>query len=166
MYQDTESYQGQISLDGIYTPYCVNTWSGEVDEIGNYSYQDGRTVIDIAIQPGEVMVFALNPYQSSNPVVEKQNVEKVTVKNGNTILYVPQSGKTQITYADNTTYSTEVTVPEDIQLENWNLTVESWTPGDKVTRTEDKGYGYITTPKKQILKWERLSCFHGVNWNR
>ncbi|WP_286165630.1 glycosyl hydrolase [Clostridium facile] len=145
MYQDTESYQGQISLDGIYTPYCVNTWSGEVDEIGNYSYQDGRTVIDIAIQPGEVMVFALNPYQSSNPVVEKQNVEKVTVKNGNTILYVPQSGKTQITYADNTTYSTEVTVPEDIQLENWNLTVESWTPGDKVTRTEDKGYGYITT---------------------
>lgn len=35
-------------------------------------------------------------------------------------------------------------VPENISLTNWNLVVEDWQPGDRVTRKEDRGLGYIT----------------------
>lgn len=146
MYEDEQNYTGQISLDGVYTPYLIDTWSGDVDQIGEYSCQNGKTVVNIDIHPGEVMVFALDPNGAAPAnVVGKQNVEKVTVEDGNTILYVPESGQAKVSYSDGSVFDAMVEVPDKIELGNWNLTVQSWTPGEKLTRTEDKGYGYVSS---------------------
>ncbi|WP_270739940.1 glycosyl hydrolase [Massilioclostridium coli] len=146
MYEEEQNDIGQISLDGIYKPYALNTWTGEITELAEYSYQGSRTILNVDLAPGDIMVFVLDPNdQGEKTVVSSENVDKVTVENGNTTMYVANSGKAVLNYSDGTSYTEEVSVPEDIQLDNWNLVVQDWQPGDKITRTEDRGFGYTTT---------------------
>ena len=53
MYEDEENYEGEISLDGIYEPYVIDTWSGNVEKVQGVSYEDGRTVLHVDAAPGE-----------------------------------------------------------------------------------------------------------------
>lgn len=146
MYQDAENYAGQISLDGIYKPYLLNTWTGEAEEIADFTYRDGRTILSVDLAPGDIMVFALDPNDKSDTtVVAKENIEKVTVENGQTLLYVPDSGRVEATLSDGSIFAADVNAPADILLNNWSLVVQDWQPGDKVTRTEDRGLGYTTS---------------------
>ena len=147
MYEDTQNYQGQISLDGVYKPYTINTWTGEVEEVTEYSIQQDRTILNIDLAPGDIMVFALDPNdQDTKTVVSTKNTDKVVVEDGETILYVSDSGKSVVNYSDGTSIETDETVvPENILLDNWNLSVEDWQPGEKIYRTEDRGLGYTTT---------------------
>ncbi len=139
MYEDDQNYVGQISVDGIYKPYVLNTWTGETTELAEYSYQGNRTILNIDLAPGDIMVFALDPNaKQDTTVIMKNNVEQVTIEDGDTVMYVPDSGKSALIYSDGTTYETENnTVPEDITLDQWNLTVQDWQPGEKLTRTDD-----------------------------
>ena len=103
--------------------------------------------MNVDLAPGDIMVFALDPNaKQDTTVIMKNNVEQVTIEDGNTVMYVPDSGKSALIYSDGTTYETENnTVPEDITLDKWNLTVQDWQPGEKLYRTEDRGLGYTTT---------------------
>lgn len=147
MYEDDQNYVGQISVDGIYKPYVLDTWTGETTELMEYKYQDNRTILNVDLAPGDVMVFALDPNaKDDTTVIMKNNVDQVVVEDGKIMMYVPDSGKSALIYSDGTTYETENnTVPEDITLDQWNLTVQDWQPGEKLTRTEDRGLGYTTT---------------------
>ena len=71
MYEDEENYEGDVSLEGIYEPYILDTWSGNVDKVQNVSYESGRTVIHVDLAPGETMVLALKHSEGElNNVVE------------------------------------------------------------------------------------------------
>ena len=146
-YEETQNYVGQISLDGVYKPYLLNTWTGETDEIVQYSVEDGRTILNIDLKPGDMMLFALDPsgQDEKTVVARSENVSGISVQDGQQIALVSQSGTAKLTYSDGSTFETEVAAPEDIALNDWSLTVESWEPGDKVFRTEDRGLGYTTT---------------------
>lgn len=146
MYQDKENYVGQISVDGLYEPYVLNTWSGDTNKVIDYAHQDGRTILNVDIAPGEIMIFALDPdAQNETTVIDKHNVHKLTVEDGTTQMIVNQNGPASVTYSDGSTFSTNVSVLDDILLNRWDLTVESFEPGEKVYRTEDRGLGYTTT---------------------
>lgn len=139
MFEDSENTAGQVSVEGIYKPYLLDTWSGAVREVADCSYQDGRTILNVELAPGDVMVFALDPNDRvDNAVVSSHNVEKAAVENGSTILCVPETGSVSIQYADGSSYRTEVQVPQDLLLEDWNITVQSWEPGEKLTRSETR----------------------------
>ena len=112
MYQDEDDYQGQISLDGEFTPFLLNTWSGEVQAYDSYEIQDGRTVLDVTMIPGQTAVFALKK-AAEESAGEKQN-------------------------------NTEA-APEIIEINGWNLQVDSFEPGEKVERTETNEETGLTT---------------------
>lgn len=156
MYTDAENYQGKVSVDGIYKPYVLDTWTGEVTETGVYAYEDGRTILNVDLGPGDIMVFVLDPNgadESQTTVVgASENVYQVT----DSSIYVTQSGITTLSYSDGTTYQVEVQAPENITLGNWDLTIEDWKPGEKITRTEDRGLGYTTTEATYTTKKESI----------
>lgn len=157
MYQDEQNYTGQISLDGIYKPYLLNTWTGETEEIAQYAVEDGRTVLNVDIAPGEVMIFTLDPNsRDERTITGSSNVEQIKVENGQTTMLVSQSGTAKLTYSDGSTFETEVTAPEDLVLNDWSLVVEDWLPGEKVTRTEDRGLGYTTTEVTYTTKKSKI----------
>ena len=72
------------------------------------------------------MIFALDPnVNDDSTVIMKNNVEQVTITRWKYCnVCTGFSGKSALIYSDGTTYETENnTVPEDITLDKWNLTV-------------------------------------------
>ena len=59
MYEETENFTATISVDGVFEPYLLDTWSGKVKSAENYRISDGRTEISVSIAPGETQLFVL-----------------------------------------------------------------------------------------------------------
>lgn len=104
-YTDKEAsrYDTEISFDGIVKPYVVDTWSGDTKEADVYRYEDGRTILSVNLEPGDITLFALDGSISEEEAIDTDNSR---------------------------------TLKDSISLENWNLSVESWTPGDAEYRYE------------------------------
>lgn len=102
MYEDEEAYIGQISLDGNYEAYRLDTWSGKVTA-ENSACEENRTVLDVELAPGETAVYVL---KKSDGISEEPKAKEKS------------------------------TVLEEIALEDWELTVDSYEEGEKLARTE------------------------------
>ncbi len=100
-YEDTEDYTGQISVEGEYQPYVLDTWSGKVSRVTDAQSTDGRTVLNVTLAPGDVALYVLDPGQAA---VAEENPEGTS---------------------------------SEIALSGWSLSVDSYTPGDKLERTEE-----------------------------
>ncbi len=108
-YEDTEAYSGQISVEGEYQPYVLDTWSGKVSKVTDAVSEDGRTILNVDLEPGDVTIYVLDP---SAGAVEEEAAEKDV---------------------------------SEIELTGWNLTVDSYVPGDKLERTEENEETGVTT---------------------
>lgn len=108
MYEDEDAYSGQIAVEGTYQPYILDTWTGDVSKVTDASCEDGKTVLNVSLEPGETAMYILNPAEEA-------------------------------AYEESTYESSEM------ELTGWNLTVDSYTPGDKVERTENNEETGVTT---------------------
>lgn len=79
MYEETEDFETTVSVDGIFRPYLLDTWSGEVKEAPNYRVAAGRTEIDIHIAPGETLLYALKRDSRPEDGFEKKTEMTETV---------------------------------------------------------------------------------------
>ena len=111
MYEETEDFDTTVSVEGVYAPYIIDTWSGKVTPAENWRVKDGHTEIDITVAPGETQLLALD---KNAEVTEGYEV------------------------------STEMTVTS-LPLKGWTLTVDSFNPGEKLTRTEENKETGLTT---------------------
>ncbi|MDO4648153.1 MAG: hypothetical protein Q4B26_05835 [Eubacteriales bacterium] len=100
MYEDEEHYEGKISVDGAYVPYVLNTWNGDVKKCEQYETDNGRTVLNVDIAPGEVMIFLMDPEGTDGEIAAEES---------------------------------DVA---ELALSKWSLVVDSYEPGEKLTRTE------------------------------
>ena len=60
-------------------------------------------------------------------------------------------------------------VPQPYDITNWNLTVESWTPGEEIFRTEEvfragnyRAYNGYCKKQIQMLLW--INLLHGIKY--
>ena len=138
MYGDDEDYQGQVAVEGIYEPYVLNTWSGDVEKVSYYDTKDGKTILNLDLVPGDMKVFLLKPVeeQTETSVVSVENVSHVITKNGTVYMAAEGSGTASADLCEGTVGGEEVGGPENINLTRWSLTVNSYLPGEKVVRTE------------------------------
>lgn len=143
LYQPAEDFDDEIIVDGIFTPYELNCWTGEVTELGDYSYtEDGRTVIPVSLKGGETAMYVLNPEQGEH--VTNSNT-KVVRKDGQLSFVASQTGTYTAELSNGTTVSKEIEVPQTVVLDDWSLVVESFTKGEKLQKTELCGDGLIKT---------------------
>ena len=111
MYEEVDDFETTVSVDGVYAPYFIDTWSGKVTAAENWRVKDGRTEIDVNIAPGETQLLALD--------------KNTDVADG---------------------YETSAEAAETIvPVTGWTLTVDSFNPGEKLTRTEENEETGITT---------------------
>lgn len=159
MYEDEENYEGEISLDGIYEPYVIDTWSGNVEKVQGVSYEDGRTVLHVDAAPGETMVFALkhgDDGENSVELIEAENSGEGTRNEAKDI--ADTKSEVEKNVSKNAAGAKEKEGNEAVDelqekssinnvltLSNWNLTIDSYEPGEKVTRTEENEDTGVTT---------------------
>lgn len=82
MYEETENYTGQISVDGTYIPYVLDTWSGEVTAVSGYEVADGRTILNLDLAPGDTTVYVLEPSEAAETVEAAEAAEEELVLTG------------------------------------------------------------------------------------
>ncbi|MBQ7372739.1 MAG: hypothetical protein IJW67_12835 [Blautia sp.] len=111
MYEEETDFDATVSLDGIFEPYFLDTWTGEVKPADNYHIENGRTWIDTELAPGETQIFVL-----------KKDAD--------------------LADGDRTEKTFETT---EVSLKNWSLTVDSFEPGEQITRTETNEETGVTT---------------------
>lgn len=143
-YGEKEDFAFTMKIRGIGKPYRIDCWSGEIEEIGCYRQENGRTVLDLCLSPGEAAMLMVDTNAQDEIHAVKTNVDCLTIKNGRFMAAVSKSGEYETEFSDGSKKSFRAEVPEDIQLPVWSLEVEDWNEGEKKTIVEDRGLGIVT----------------------
>jgi hypothetical protein len=142
---DAPTTRTTISVDGVGKPYSINTWTSDIEPLATYNASNGRTSFDVILAPGETMVIAIDLGNKTVAPVRATNAAKGIVTADGAAILATDSGRYTATLADGSKVTKQISVPADVDLTNspWNLVLNSWTPGEKVTLTEVRD-GYTT----------------------
>ena len=136
-----------ISVEGSYVPYRIDTWTGEISKVADYTISEGRTVIPVALDSGDTALYAFEPVETDESrTISTTTADETAVVDGQLAVRAFASGSYDTTLSDGTEVTSELAVNEPMALGegSWHLKVEDWKPGEQLTRTEEKD-GYTTT---------------------
>ena len=144
MHQDTEPERRSVALTGYGKPYRLDCWTGNIQELAQYRQEDGRTILDVTVAPGEAQLFALDCGAAPEVHVTGSDADCLRKENGQTVLMACSSGRYTTTFSDGAVDTREIAVPQAQELTGWTLQVEDWNEGEKHVIEENRGLGYVT----------------------
>lgn len=157
MYPQKEAFTTTLKIEKIGKPYRLCCFTGIEEEIALYDQKDGNTFINITLMPGEASIIALHKSERDSRHVLSSNAYQVRSENGTFSIVASNSGDYEVIFSDGSKAESKVIAPQNIILPEWDLEVEDWNEGEKVTITENRGLGittnevYYTTKKSRIL---------------
>ena len=158
-----ESFTVEISADCVGKPYQLNAWTGVVTELGAYAVADGRTTVTLTLAPGEATLIAFDTSDGAADALHAVASDgDAVIEDGKLYVKAYDSTSYAVELSDGTAVTAEASVQDDIVLGSWDLTIETWTAGELVTRTEAKPeYAHTTTEYKYETVKEEVS-FEGL----
>lgn len=112
----------KVTFEGEFTPYVINTWSGEVSPVTDYTCADGKTELTLALEPQETIVYIMEKNAENSMDAEKDDTS--------------EEGQAENTAEDT---KADASTSSDITWdENWHVSIEQWSKGDVLTRTETR----------------------------
>ncbi|MFU8874415.1 glycosyl hydrolase [Micromonospora sp. SL4-19] len=162
-------YTFDLSMDAPGKPYTIDDWTGGVNAVGAYQVRDGHTNVRLTLKPGEAQIIALDLNDAGKGVhAVSTTADKALQDNGNISILATGSGEYSTTLSNGRTVRTEASVPNQIPLDRWDITVEDWDEGERVVNTEEK-FGHVTRetyyttkktplqfPNSQLMPWKSL----------
>ncbi|MBE5762477.1 MAG: hypothetical protein E7334_10880, partial [Clostridiales bacterium] len=131
----------ELSLEGIGQPYAINEWTGEVTELGLYRHENGHTIIPLSFIPGQCALIALDLSQTEN--LHAIQADMPIFKNDGLFARVTDDDNIYAKLSDGRSVEVFTSLPDELKLDRFNITVEDWNEGDKVVNIEEK-FGHIT----------------------
>ncbi|WP_328460634.1 glycosyl hydrolase [Streptomyces sp. NBC_00448] len=127
----------RLTLTGKGTPYALNTWTGAVTPLAQYAASGGAVTLDVRLGAHDATVVAVSTDTGKfgtgpGPVAATATTADRAVFDAGGGLAIESSrpGTFRTTLSDGRTAGTAITdVPAASTLANWQLTVDSWTPG-------------------------------------
>lgn len=156
MYPQKEAFTTTLKFQRIGKPYRFYCFTGTEEEIAIYDQKDGNTWIDITLMPGEATIIALHKLEKDSLHGLSSNACQVRSEHGTFSIVACTSGDYEVVFSDGSKTEAQVIVPENIMLPEWDLELEDWDEGDKVTITEDRGLGIITNEVYYTTKKRRI----------
>ena len=138
-----------IKLDGTFIPYSIDSWSGEVTELAEYYYEDGRTVFPITLDYRNIALFAFEKVDEAKPgTIKETDAACAYMTDEGAVIRVTAPGAYTTVLNDGAQITTEVSeLAEAGDITGWNLDVTSWVAGDEVLTSVEK-IGDLTTENK------------------
>lgn len=127
-----------ISMDGIFIPYYIDTWTGKVEKVADYRYENGRTIFTINLNYNDAALYAFESVDTEELHAVATTADKILNDNGTFVARTAKSGEYTTTLSDGSSYITKLDVPKATNLTGWKLKVEDWKPGDKIYREEKR----------------------------
>lgn len=143
-YTETAPFSFSLKTAGEGTPYRIDCWNGEAGEVAVYRIENGRTVLDLELAPGEACLYAIDLSRKPELHVVRTTADAVVKKETVFEAIAGSSGTYEVVFSDGNTVHFTAEVPDDIDLPLWDLVIEDWNEGDKKVIKEDRGQGILT----------------------
>ncbi|MCL2164778.1 MAG: hypothetical protein FWH55_10415 [Oscillospiraceae bacterium] len=127
----------EIMMDGMFIPYKIDAWSGEVTQLAEYRYENGRTIFPIDLDFDNIALFAFESVDSETLHIVSTDAESAYAVADSLVVRATESGTYTTALSNGFTYQNTVAAPAPYDITDWDVTVESWTSGTQIlTRTE------------------------------
>lgn len=143
-YTETEAFSFTMKVQGEGKVYRVDCWNAEVEEAGCFRAENGRTVLDITLAPGEACMYVIDQNEAAGVHAVSTNADKVVKTDAGFAVIATKSGEYEVEFSDGSKKTVTVEAPKDIELPVWSLEVEDWNEGEKREIIEDRGLGIVT----------------------
>ena len=134
-----DSIQTDIVQDGEFVPYRIDAWTGEVTELADYRWEDGKTIVPVDVAYNNVELLAFEKADGERLHIASTNASSAYATPDGVAVRAVESGEVRTRLSTGRTHEDKVTVPAPHDITDWHLTVDSWRPnaesGDLV-RTE------------------------------
>jgi hypothetical protein len=131
-----------VQVDGQFVPYRIDPWSGEVTELADYRWEDGRTVVPVDLDQNNIDLLAFEKVDAERLHVLDTNAASAYATADGVALRATEGGTVTADLSNGDSVEQAVEVPAAYDITDWDLTVQSWRPnptaGDLV-RTETIG---------------------------
>ena len=144
--------QTEIRMDGIFVPYQIDAWSGEVTELAGYYYEDGQTVFPIDLDFNNIALYAFEKVDSEKLHVVDTNADAAYVGDNGVAIRATKSGKYYAVMNDGVKREFNVEVPTAFDITNWDLTVSAWSASDEKIYSEETINGVYNKNSKVLTK--------------
>ena len=147
-----------VSIDGLYIPYSIDAWSGAVTELAEYRYEDGRTVIPVTLDYGNVALFAFEKVGAAKDgtICETDAFASYMGPDG-AVLRVTGNGTYHTVLNSGEEIDTEIDgLAEAADITDWTLDVTSWTAGDEILTSVEKIGDLVTENKLTATKYTEI----------
>ena len=144
------SIQTDIVQDGLFVPHSIDAWTGEVTELADYRWEDGRTIVPIDLDYNDIRLLAFEKVDDERLHVEATNADSARASSDGVVVRATQSGEVTTELSSGASFEDTVEVPAAYDIGDWDLTVSSWRPNEAsgdLVRTETIG-GLTTTNRK------------------
>jgi len=142
VFNDSPDYQiaTSASFEGEFTPYVVDTWSGQVRAVAQYRVDGGRTELDMALAPNDVAVYILRKGDTSDRlhVLNTDADFAAMADDGSLSVGAVKSGEYHARLSDGRKTASAIETPAVDWNGAWQVAIESWTRGDQYTVTETR----------------------------
>lgn len=165
--------KAEISMDGIFVPYQIDTWTGNVTRLAEYRHENGRTIFPLELAYSDIALLAFEKSDDMPKYVVTSNGGSVfEAADGSIVQRVTQSGAYTVQLSDGTEQSSSVSVPAAYDVTDWDVTVEAWSAGEeKLYRTDSftdsmgntsVEYTYDTIKTNTNVKLDRLTTWDQI----
>ncbi len=129
--------QTEVMMDGMFVPYQIDAWSGEVTELAEYRYENGKTIFSVDIDYADIALYAFEAVGEEKLHVVSTDAESYVSDDGAVVIRATGSGDYEVALSSGETVTKSFEVPAAYDITGWKLTVESWTPGTTLELSEE-----------------------------
>ncbi len=148
-----------VRMSGLYVPYVIDPWTGEVTELAEYRWEDGCTVFPINLDYRNVGLFAFEKVDAEKAgTIRTSDALAAYMTEDGAVIRVIENGSYTTVLNDGAEIATEVSdLPAAGDITNWTLDVTSWTAGDEVLSSVEKIGDLVTENKKTATKYTEIA---------
>ena len=101
-------------------------------KLGEYHYENGNTVFPVNLDYGNIELYAFEKVMDEQTHIVSTDADISYIENGIPRIRSLKSGNYTVELSNGKSITEYLKVPLAYDIRNWNLTVESWTPGNKL----------------------------------
>ena len=99
-----------ITMDGTFIPYAIDAWSGEITQLAEYRWEDGKTIFPIELAYSDVALYAFEAVEAEpDHLIDAAGLESYVTEDG-MILRATETG----VYTAATQFGNEVRFQADV----------------------------------------------------
>ena len=156
-----ETVETTVTLKGTGVPYQFNTWTGEISPIAKYTKNGDSVTVDISLAGNDSTVIVLMDAMSDVQTVTSSSLDIDYDENNQLIA---KGSNQQDTVVLNNGEQKTVSLPkaqDSFVITNWDLTIESWLPGDTPTSTLKQEIKVGTL--NNLVPWNKIEGCQNVS---